>query len=219
MRFVILALAGLSLGAAAPRDWTKTVTSTPVGWRAGNPAAAAKLVEYGSPNCSHCAHFAEATDAQIMAKVKTGRVSFEYRPYMIFPHDVAAALTARCVPLQRRFAFVHDYYANSSAITDKLRAAMADSTQKAALEAAREEGIGAYNRKVMAITGMGSVAARYGLTPAMINRCVADQAGLDWLQKTQTAAKAADVRRTPTYELNGERLDIGSPEQLLEALK
>lgn len=219
MRSIILAAAALSLTAAAPRDWSKTVTSTAVGWRAGNPAAGAKLVEYGSPNCSHCAHFAEATDAQIMAKVKTGKVSFEYRPYMIFPHDVAAALIARCVPLQRRFAFVHDYYGNSAAITDRLRKAMADSTQDAALKAASEKGMGAFNQKIVAVTGMGTLAARYGLTPAVTNRCVADTAGLDWLQKAQTAAKSAGIKGTPTYELNGRRLSIGSPEELLAALK
>lgn len=219
MRLAFLALAALSLSGAAPRDWTKTVVGTPVGWRAGNPAAASKLVEYGSPNCPHCARFAEVADAPIMAKVKTGKLSFEYRPYMIFPHDVAAALIARCVPVQRRFAYVHDYYRNSGAITDKLRTAMADSGQNAALEAAREAGIGAYNRKVLAITGMAAIAARYGVTPAMANRCVADQASLDWLQKAQTAAKAAGVRGTPTFFLNGERLDVGSPDELIEALK
>lgn len=222
MRTTILAVAALSLtaaAAAAAPDWTKTVANTSAGWRTGNPAAATRLVEYGSPNCSHCAHFAEATDARIMEKVKSGKLSFEYRPYLIFPHDVAAALIARCVPLQRRFAFVHDYYGNSAAITDKLRSAMADSARNAELEAAREAGIGAYNRKLAAVTGMGAIAARYGLTPAATNRCVADKAGLDWLQKAQTAAKDGGVTGTPTYMVNGERLNLSSPEELLAALK
>ena len=220
MRKILLAAAALSLtGAAAPRDWTKTVVNTATGWRAGNPAAPTKLVEYGSPNCPHCAHFAEATDAGIMARVKSGKLSFEYRPYMIFPHDVAAALITRCVPLGRRFAFVHDYYRNSAGITDKLRDAMSDDAKQAELEAAREQSIAAYNRKVVALTGMTALAARYGLTAAATNRCVANQAGLDWLQKTQSAAKSAGVNGTPTYMLNGERLSPGSPEDLLAALK
>lgn len=205
--------------AAAPRNWTQTVAATPAGWRAGNPAAPLKLVEYGSLNCPHCAHFSQGADAQIMERVRSGRVSFEYRPYLIFPHDVAATLVARCVPLSRRFAFTRDYYRNTAGFTDKLRSAMADPAQGAALKAAGEAGMGTYNRKVVAITGMGQLAARYGLTPTATNRCVADPAGLAWLQRAQTAAKAAGISGTPTYSLNGRKLDVGEPEQLLAALK
>ena len=154
-----------------------------------------------------------------MARVKTGRVSFEYRPYLIFPHDVAASLVARCVPLSRRFAFTRDYYRNAEAMTDKLRAAMKDPAQDAELKAASEQSMGAFNQKVLAITGLGALAARYGLTPALANRCVANQASLDWLQKAHTAAKAAGINGTPTYQLNGEKLEIGTPEELLAKLK
>ncbi len=216
LKFVLLAAAVV---AAAPRDWSHTVANTPAGWRAGNPAAPLKLVEYGSVNCPHCAHFAKEADPGIMAGVKAGRIAFEYRPYLIFPHDVAATLVARCVPLSRRFAFVHDYYGQSAAMTERLRSAMANPAQDAALKSAAKQGMGAFNTKVMAITGMGQLAARYGVQPAAANRCVADKAGLDWLQKTQAAAKAAGIRGTPTYQLNGETLDLGSPQELLARLK
>lgn len=216
LKFVLLAAA---ITAAAPRDWSQTVASTPVGWRAGNPSAPLKLVEYGSLNCPHCAHFARETDPSIMAGVRTGRVSFEYRPYLIFPHDVAATLVARCVPLSRRFAFVHDYYAQSAAMTERLRAAMNKPEQDAALKAAARQGMGAFNAKVMAITGMGQLAARYGLPPAAANRCVSDKSGLDWLQRTQAAAKASGINGTPTYLLNGDKLDLGNPEELLAKLR
>lgn len=209
----------LFAAAVAARDWTLTVANTPNGWRAGNPSAPLKLVEYGSLNCPHCAHFAEATDAQIMAQVKSGKAAFEFRPYLIFPHDVAATLVARCVPLSRRFAFVHAYYGASAGMTERLRGAMADPAQSAGLKAAREQGMGAFNGKVLAITGMAQLAARHGLTPAAANRCVADKAGLDWLQKAQSAAKATGISGTPTYMLNGERLPLGSPEELLARLK
>jgi protein-disulfide isomerase len=193
-----------------------TVT-TPTGWRAGTAAAPLKLVEYGSLNCPHCAHFSQAADEQIMGQVAAGRASFEFRPYLIFPHDPAATLVARCVPLSRRFAFTRDYYRNAAAITERLRTAMA--RDEAAFAAAREQGIGAFNRKVLGATGMTAVAARHGLTPAAANRCVADPAGLAWLQRAQAAAKADGVSGTPTYRLNGQKLDVGTPEELLAKLK
>lgn len=220
MKLVLLAAAAaLTLTAAAPRDWSRTVINTPTGWRAGNPAAPVKLVEYGSLNCPHCAHFSQAADEPIMERVKTGRVSFEYRPYLIFPHDVAASLVARCVPLSRRFEFTRDYYRNTGAMTERLRSATRDPAQKDALEAAQAKGVGPYNQRVAAITGIGQLASRYGLAPAATNRCVSDPAALAWLQKAQTAAKAAGVTGTPTYQLNGQPLKPASPEELLAALK
>ena len=219
MKLALLVGAALTLTAAAPRDWSHSVIDTATGWRAGQAGAPLKLVEYASLNCPHCAHFSQAADERIMAQVKTGRVSFEYRPYLIFPHDVAATLVARCVPPSRRFAFTRDYYRNTGAMTERLRGAMADGAQRAALDAAREKGMGAFNQKVLAITGMGTLAARHGLGAAAANRCVADPAGLRWLQKAQGAAKAAGISGTPTYRLNGQPLDARSPEQLLAALK
>ncbi|WP_294172229.1 thioredoxin domain-containing protein [uncultured Sphingomonas sp.] len=219
MKLVLLLGIAVAITAAAPRDWSRTVVNTAIGWRTGQAAAPLKLVEYASLNCSHCAHFSQAADEQIMAQVKTGRVQFEYRPYLIFPHDVAATLVVRCIPTSHRFAFIQDYYRNSEAITERLRGAMADATRRAALDAAKVQGVGAFNRQVVAVTGMGTLAARHGLTPVAANRCVADPAGLSWLQKTQAAAKAAGVSGTPTYRLNGQPLNVRSPEQLLAALK
>lgn len=219
MKLVPILGAAVAVTAAAPQDWSRNVVNTAVGWRTGQAAAPLKLVEYASLNCPHCAHFSEAADERIMTQVRTGRVQFEYRPYLIFPHDVAATLVARCVPLSRRFAFTQDYYRNSGAITERLRAAMADGTRRAALDAAKEQGVGAFNRQVVAVTGMDTLAARHGLPPAIAGRCVADPAGLSWLQKTQSAAKAAGVSGTPTYRLNGQPLSVRSPEQLLAALK
>src|SRR5207237_2794614 len=66
------------------RDWTRIAVRTPEGVRIGNPAAQVKLVEYGSITCPHCAAFAnQGGTAGLDRHVRTGRVSGEYRPYMI----------------------------------------------------------------------------------------------------------------------------------------
>jgi protein-disulfide isomerase len=68
--------------APAARDWTRTVSATPEGgYRVGNPAAAVKLVEYGSLTCNHCATFAKEGMPPLLSRhVRTGRVSYEFRP-------------------------------------------------------------------------------------------------------------------------------------------
>lgn len=213
---ISLLLAGAA-AAAQPqpaRNWTQAVVSTPVGWRVGNPQAKIKLVEYGSLNCPHCAHYSEFATAPIMAAVRAGRASFEYRPFLIFPHDLPATLIARCVPASRKFGFIDSYYKATGGFTDKLRA-----TDPAVLEAARAQGTAATNRKLVAITGMSALAARYGVAPAAVNRCVGDPAGLKWVQAAFTAGKEAGVSHTPTFLINGKEVTFGDAAELSALLK
>ena len=57
----------------------------------GNPAAAVKLVEYGSLSCPHCAHFAESGFKPLVDKyVDSGKVSYEY-PQLCHPRHVGRA--------------------------------------------------------------------------------------------------------------------------------
>ena len=205
----------LLLAAAAPqqpaRNWTQAVASTPVGWRVGNPAAQIKLVEYGSLNCPHCAHYSEFATAPIMAAVRAGRASFEFRPFLIFPHDVAATLIARCVPAGQRFAFIGSYYRATGGFTDKLRAADPASLKGADMAET--------NRKLVAASGMAPLAARFGLTPAAVNRCVSDPAGTAWLQAAYAKGQDAGVQSTPTFLINGQRVQFKNAAELSALLK
>jgi len=205
---VIMILALLATAAAVP------TAATPTGWVIGSPKAPKSLVEYGSLNCPHCAAFSREAAPTLMAAVKAGRLRFEYRPYLIFPHDIAATLVARCVPVARRIAFVEQYYANTAAFTDKLRAA-----DQPTLDAAKANGEGAYNRAVVAATGMKPLAARFGLTGAAVDRCVADPKGIAWLDAAYQKAQAAGISGTPTFFLNGKRIQFGSVDEVKAALK
>jgi hypothetical protein len=75
--------------APAARDWTATVVQTAEGgFRMGNPDARIKLVVYASITCPHCATFAASGTEPLMADyVRGGQVSWEYRPFLIFPSD------------------------------------------------------------------------------------------------------------------------------------
>jgi protein-disulfide isomerase len=205
---MILSLFAAAATAAVP------VAATPTGWVIGSPKAAKSLVEYGSLNCPHCAAFSREATPTLMAAVKAGLLRFEYRPYLIFPHDIAATLVARCVPVSRRFAFVEQYYANTASFTEKLRAA-----DQAALDAAKARGEGDYNRAVVRATGMKPLAARFGLTGAAVDRCVADPKGIAWVDRAYQQAQAAGISGTPTFFLNGERAEFGTLDAVKAALK
>ena len=197
---------GLSLLAAA-------AALTPQGFRAGPPNAPKRLVEYASLNCPHCARFSAFASDEIAARVGSGKLAFEFRPFLIFPHDVPATLIARCVPAAKRLGFIEDYYRNSAAVTARLSKASQDE-----LKAANARGVPALNRALVALGGMKPIAARFGLTGAAVDRCVADPSDLVWLQKVQNAARTAGVTSTPTFEVNGRRVRLDSVEELRAAL-
>ena len=69
-------------------DWTKRVVVTADGgFLVGNPAAKVKLVEYGSLSCPSCQRFHQEAIAGLRARVATGNVSFEFRPFGVHSAD------------------------------------------------------------------------------------------------------------------------------------
>ncbi len=77
-------------------DWTQTVAKTPEGgFRMGNPEAPVKLIEYGSLGCHVCAEFEEQGAPELRdTYVKSGQVSWEFRPYLLFPTDPGVSSAA-----------------------------------------------------------------------------------------------------------------------------
>ena len=185
---------------------------TPTGFKAGKATAPVTLVEYGSLHCTHCAHFAEQGMPEIASRVRAGKLQFEFRPFLIFPQDIPATLIAKCVPAGQRLAFIEDYYRNSVAVTERVRAAAGE------LNALREQGVPVLNRRVVAVGQMKPIAARHGLPAAAVDRCVSDARNMAWLENMQAQAKAAGVTGTPTFEVNGERMRLAGVDDLRAAL-
>ena len=218
MRTLPLALAAIAtlsapamLPAASPAakavpakvDWTKVVADTGTGWRMGNPKAATKLVEYGSFNCPHCAAFAAGAMPVIRKKVASGQMNFEFRPKQLFPHDPPATLLAHCVGKPRVFAFTEDYMANQDAVLARLRAAY-----KADHAVFDKAGDAAGTARAMARIGdMAPIAQRAGVTPARANQCLGDAALIARVEANEKAALAAGVKGTPTFFINGQRVE------------
>lgn len=207
---ILLALASLPAAAAPaaaqPRrapaavDWSRTVVATPEGgFRMGNPNARVKLVEYGSLTCGHCAAFARQGMAPLVGTyVRTGKVSYEFRNFILNGLDVAASLVARCGGPARFFPVADKFYATQPQWMGRVSALTA--AQKAQLNALPEsQRLG----RLAETVGLTGLAAQNGIAPAQAKRCLADQAALDRLAKMAEAAGAQGVQGTPTFFLNG----------------
>lgn len=190
--------------AQAQKDWSRTVVMTPEGgYRMGNPAAKVKLVEYASLTCPHCAHFAAEAKGPLAAYVKSGKVSFEFRNYVLNGIDVTATLVARCAAPAAFFP-----------LTDRLYATQGDWVGKISglpqAEKDKLKGLGSGERlgRLADIGGITQMAAQAGVAPARAKQCLADEAALDRLGRIKEAAEALGVQGTPTFFLNGALLPV-----------
>jgi protein-disulfide isomerase len=203
-RLLALALAALTLAvpAATPaqqrpaqRDWSQTVAATPEGgFRMGNPAARVKVVEYLSLTCPHCADFARTgTPSLVRNHVRSGRVSLEYRNFVLNPADMAASLLARCAGPAHFFPMAGQLFATQSQWAPSVDAALAAARDVSpeTLASAAEQG------------GLTAIAAQHGLPAARARQCLTDRAGFERLVAIYRAAAEAGVNGTPTFVING----------------
>ena len=186
--------------AAAQRDWTGVVAMTPEGgFRMGNPEARVKLVEYGSLTCPHCAAFAASAMPTLRGRyVRSGKVSFEYRNFVLNGIDVAASLLARCGGAGTFFPLAETLYARQQEWAGRISGL--DDAKKAELNALPP---GPRLARLAEIGGLSALAARFGVTRQQGEACLADEAGLDRLAAMAEAASALGVQGTPTFLING----------------
>ncbi len=185
--------------AAAARDWTRTVVQTPEGgFRMGNPAAPVKVVEYGSLTCPGCAKFSTTASAPLAAKVRTGKVSFEFRNFVLNGVDLTAAILARCAGPQGFFQLTESFYANQKQWVSKFMGAAQDQ-QRQINELPEAQRLG----RVADISGLSQLAAAGGLPAARAKACLADTGAMTRLAEMHGAASALGVKGTPSFSVNG----------------
>lgn len=194
-------------GAAKPAtstDWTKTVVQTPEGgFRMGNPDAKVKLVEFASLTCSHCRDFHKDAEALKSDYVKSGRVSLEYRPFMLNIYDFAATKLAICEGPERFFTWTNELYGNADTwIAPFSKLTEADINPLRNLPPAEQI-------KGLAQAGkLNEFAKARGLPGAKFDACMADAASFEALTKRQQAAvDKYQVQGTPTFLMNGKKIE------------
>jgi protein-disulfide isomerase len=190
-------------GKAAPagQSWTEVVSKTDEGYRMGNPDAPVKLVEYGSRLCPACRAFATEGFAPVQQYVTTGKVSFEFREFLVHgAADVPPALLGRCAGEGPFFAILEQQYKDQPAFVEKLTEPFMRSIQGLP----PQQAFSAMADQMGLVTWM----KQRGLPEPRARQCLADSKQVDQLTK-QTQDRGADgtVSGTPTLMVNGRKVE------------
>lgn len=203
---------------AAPNngDWTEIVSETPDGgFRMGNPEAPVKLVEYGSLSCSHCAEFAEQGGGPLRETyVKSGRVSWEFRPFLLFPSDPGVTMLLRCQGASPFFQTADQLYADQANWIGSIQRAVGAPGMEAQLQSMSQQQRAA---AMVKMAGLEEFFRGRGMPQGRIDSCLADQKALqDLVARTEKGAQQDDVQGTPTFLINGTKVRDASSWAALE---
>lgn len=190
----------------AGRSWTDVVSSTADGgYRMGNPNAPVQLVEYGAFSCPHCKAFeSEGLPSLKRDYVSTGRVSYEFRPFIVHgPVDLMTAVLIECrgpetfFPLSQQVYDAQDTWMNKLiAVPAKVQEGWANLPATDRLQA------------MATASGLKPFLAARGLAPAQANKCLADQQAVNKIAASvEHATNDLNVTGTPAFFINGQQLD------------
>ena len=185
---------------AAVPDWSTTVEATPAGgFRMGNPNAPVKLVEFVSLTCPHCASFAEEGVPQLMDEVRAGRISLEYRNFVLDELDMAAALISRCAAPEDYFALNHAILVSQREWVGRIETLSdAQMDELRAMETVR------LVPALIPLTGLDALAADHGVDAEEARACLADNLGFLRILAMRDSAEAdLGVNATPSFLING----------------
>lgn len=194
-----------AVASATLKDWTTTVVSTPEGgFRMGNPDAKVKIVEFASFTCSHCRDFHKASAANFKPNyVKTGKVSLEYRPFMLNVYDFAATKLAMCEGPDRFFTWADQLFTNQEAwVTPFTKLTDADIEPLKTLPPEQQVA------GLAVAGGLHDFAKPRGLPRAKFDACMSDGKTMQRLTAQQQAASEQyQIQGTPTFLLNGKKAE------------
>lgn len=187
-------------------SWADVVNATSAGgYMMGNPNAKVKLVEIGSLSCPHCKAFDdEGVPKLIDQYVKPGKVSWEFRPYVIHgPIDMAEDIIARCNGVKTFFPLVQSMYKDQNALMAKVEAA-----PKGKLDQIQNLPTNQVFVAMANFLGLQDWAAARGVAQAKSDKCLTDQKMIDQeVQDTNdVSTEYPDFSGTPAFIVNGTML-------------
>jgi protein-disulfide isomerase len=159
----------------------------------GNPKAKVTVIEYASASCPHCAHFNNDVFPAFKAKyIDTGRINYVFREFLTPPQEVAAAsfLIARCAGKDKYFSVLDTIFRGQAQMyqTGDIKGALLRAAQGA------------------------------GLNEAQVDACLTNEAAGDALSaRVQRYEKEDGINMTPTFVVNGKKLDGGATLANLDA--
>lgn len=195
--------------------WADVVNTTSAGgYMMGNPNAKVKLIEIGSLFCPYCKRFEDEGSPQLVEKyVKSGNVSWEFRPYVIHgPIDVAANIIARCSGTKTFFPLTMALYKDQTNLASKMEGTPQDKLAQMQNLPTNQVFVAFAN-----LVGLQDWAVARGVPQAKSNQCLSDQKMID--QEVQYTSDVTDqypeFSGTPAFVLNGKMLkDTGNWEKL-----
>lgn len=155
----------------------------------GSADAPVTMIEYASPTCPGCAAWNREVFPGFKAKyVDTGKVRYVLREAMIHgAQDAAVFLVARCAGQDKYFSVIDN-----------------------ALRTFPEMQASGDARAWINRLGAGA-----GLSEERVSACVADPAAIEALNaRFDAQMKEFDVQATPTFVINGRKLDTMAPPDL-----
>lgn len=190
------------VAAPAGSSWSQTVKVTPEGgYMMGNPDAPIKLVEFGSVTCGHCAQFEEEAFAEIKSQfVDSGQVSFEFRNFLLNPHDIGISLLTRCnADPAAFFPLTEQFYKNQAVWYEG-----AQKADPAKLEAASKLPEKDRFLAIATLTGVVDFFKARGISEDQAKACLTDEAKIKALvAMTDAAVKDHKISGTPSFLING----------------
>jgi protein-disulfide isomerase len=188
-------------------DWTQTVQKTPEGgFRMGNPDAPVKLVEYGSLGCHVCAEFEEQGAPELRdTYVKSGQVSWEFRPYLLFPTDPGVSMLLLCQNENAFFPSIEQLYKDQSGWMGKIQSMPAEQ-QQALQSMAPRDAAGV----IVKAGGLDEFFRQRGMPSSKIQSCLADPAVIDKVVAIKKLGDEQGVNGTPSFFINGTSAGVGN---------
>lgn len=201
----------------AGKTWSEQVVKTKDGgYLMGNPDAPIKLVEFASLTCPHCAEFAAASKTELKETfVNSGRVSFEFRNFVRDAIDLTAAQLTRCSAPESFFGLTDQVFLNQTAMFEKAQAA-----GEAAYNAAMSAPEAKRGQAIAELTGLGEFFAARGVSKDQSAACLANAGDAQAMAKaTQDYTTEFGITGTPSFLLNGSKLDVNTWAEVKTALE
>ncbi len=192
-------IAALSL-AASKANWTATINVTPKGSHVlGNPEAPAKLTEFVSYTCPHCATFQKQSDAPLrIAYVMPGKVSVEVQHVVRDPVDLTVAMLTNCGEpagfFKRHHIFLHEqekWLARMPSMSDLQKQRWAHGAVPVRLRAVARD------------FGFYALMEQRGYTRVRVDTCLGDMKMAEKLISQTQDATRLGVPGTPSFAING----------------
>lgn len=206
---------GEKIAAIAPpagKQWADMVAVTPEdGYRMGNPEAPLKLIEYASLTCPHCAHFSEQAGAKLRDQyVASGVLSYELRNQVHDGIDLTLAMLVRCGAPESYIGLSEQVWANQTDLVKTVQAngAKVEAAMKLTDQTARY-------KTIADAAGLTEFFAARGISRDQAATCLAKPGFADGIvERSNKQSEQLGVDGTPTFFLNGRKLDAQSWEAL-----